>query len=146
MTRENIDKLFSEEIFPICVAKGSEWFFTAIALKEQIEEYLSYTLPTLDGLFDFIDIVDEAYVERNKDADVTLTTVHKAKGLGFDIVVYLPSDTGGGSSSTSFIDAITTSITQSAGIDVQDEIAEESIRIDFVAFTRAKEKLFIIGD
>ena len=146
LTRENIDKLFSEEIFPICVAKGSEWFFTAIALKEQIEEYLSYTLPTLDGLFDFIDIVDEAYVERNKDADVTLTTVHKAKGLGFDIVVYLPSDTGGGSTSTSFIDAITTSITEAAGIDVQDEIAEESIRIDFVAFTRAKEKLFIIGD
>lgn len=146
LTRENIDKLFFEEIYPICVAKGSEWFFTAISLKEQIEEYLSYTLPTLDGLFDFIDITDEAYVERNKEADVTLTTVHKAKGRGFDVVVYLPSDTGGGSNSTSFIDAITTSITEAAGIDVQEEIAEESIRIDFVAFTRAKEKLFIIGD
>ena len=143
LSRESIDKLFSDEIFPICISKGSEWFFTAKAVKEQIEEYLALETPTLNGLFDFIDIAEEEYTDRVKESKVTLTTVHKAKGLAFDIVIYLPSSTSG-SNSTSWIDAITTCITSSAGINLQDEVVEESLRIDFVAFTRAKKELFIV--
>ncbi|HIO32835.1 MAG TPA: hypothetical protein EYN25_04645, partial [Candidatus Nitrosopelagicus sp.] len=69
--------------------------------------------------------------------------VHKAKGREFDIVIALPS------SSThpySFIDTIVTSIFESKGIDLKDEITEESIRVNFVAFTRAKKELNIITD
>ena len=134
LSREKIDELFSDEIFPICVAKGEEWFFTAKAVKEQIEEYLSLETPTLEGLFDFIDIAEEEYTDRVKESKVTLTTVHKAKGRAFDIVIYVPASTSG-ANSTSWIDAITTSITKSAGIDLQDEVIEESIRIEFVALT-----------
>ena len=145
LSREKIDELFSDEIFPICIAKGQEWFFTAKAVKEQIEEYLSLETPTFEGLFDFIDIAEEEYADRVKESRITLTTVHKAKGRAFDIVIYIPSSSGA-ANSTSWIDAITTSITKSAGIDLKDEIAEESIRTDFVAFTRARKELFVLAE
>jgi len=58
-------------------------------------------------------------------------------------VIYVPS-TGGGR--TNFIDVITDSICVANGINPEDEVVEESLRIDFVSLTRAKEKLFIISD
>jgi len=143
LNREDLNKLFTEELYPLCVSKGSEWFATAVSVKQQIDEYLEFETPTFEGLFDFIAIGEESYTERSKKSTITLTTVHKAKGRGFDIVIYVPS-TGGGR--TSFIDIITESIFAAKGINLEDEVAEESLRIDFVALTRAKEKLFIVCD
>jgi DNA helicase-2/ATP-dependent DNA helicase PcrA len=145
LTRNEIDQLFLEQIYPVCVSKGDEWFFTAITVKQQIDEYLSFEIPTFEGLFDFIAITEESHIERNIESDITLTTVHKAKGRSFDIVIYVPTESAG-SNSTKWIDNITTSILKSREIDVGDEILEESLRIDFVACTRAKEKLLIIAD
>jgi DNA helicase-2/ATP-dependent DNA helicase PcrA len=145
LTRDEIDQLFLDQIYPVCVSKGDEWFFTAITVKQQIDEYLSFEIPTLEGLFDFIAITEESHIERNTESNITLTTVHKAKGRSFDIVIYVPTESTG-ANSTKWIDNITTSILQSREIDVGDEILEESLRIDFVACTRAKEKLFIIAD
>ena len=71
-----------------------------------------------------------------------LTTVHKAKGRDFDIVVYIPSSTA----RTSFMDLVVEAVLDSKDIKVKEEMAEESLRVDFVAFTRAKEKLFILTD
>ena len=45
-----------------------------------------------------------------------------------------------------FIDTVSDSVFKALGIDLQDEVAEESLRMDFVAMTRAKEKLFIITE
>ena len=143
LNRESLNQLFSEEIYPLCVSKGSEWFATAVSVKEQIDEYFTFKTPTFDGLFDFIAIGEEAYTERSKYATVTLTTVHKAKGRAFDVVIYLPSVGGG---KTSFIDSIVSSIFSTMQIDLEDEVIEEALRIDFVALTRAKEKLFIVSD
>ena len=143
LTKEDLNRLFSDKIYPICVSKGSEWFSTAISVKEQIDEYLTFETPTLEGLFDFIAIGEESYTERSKKSVITLTTVHKAKGREFDVVIYVPSTR---TSRTSFIDTITASIFQAKGIDLEDELVEESLRVDFVAFTRAKEKLFVISD
>ena len=145
LTRNDIDQLFSNEIYPVCVSKGEEWFFTAISVKQQIDEYLSFETPTFEGLLDYISIAEESYIERSTKSPITLTTVHKAKGRSFDIVVYLPTESTG-ASSAKWIDNITTSILKSREIDIGDEILEESLRIDFVACTRAKEKLFIIGN
>ena len=145
LSRNDIDELFTNEIYPVCVSKGEEWFFTAISVKQQIDEYLSFEIPTFEGLLDFISIAEESYVERSTKSAITLTTVHKAKGRSFDIVIYLPTESTG-ASGTKWIDNITTSILKSNEIDVGDEILEESLRIDFVACTRAKDKLFIIGD
>ncbi|MDC0193993.1 UvrD-helicase domain-containing protein [Candidatus Nitrosopelagicus sp.] len=143
LNKEELDKLFTEELYPLCVSKGSEWFSTAVTVKEQIDEYLAFETPTFEGLFDFIAIGEESYTERNKKSTITLTTVHKAKGRGFDIVIYVPSHGGG---RTSFIDIITESVFIAKGINLEDEVVEESLRIDFVAMTRAKEKLFIISE
>ena len=143
LNREDLNQLFSNEIYPSSVSKGSEWFSTAISVKQQIDDYLEFETPTFDGLFDFIAIGEEAYAERNKKSPLTLTTVHKAKGRAFDVVIYVPS-TGGGP--TSFIDVITDSICAATGIDLEDEVTEEALRINFVSLTRAKEKLYIISD
>ena len=136
LTRDSLDSLFLEKIYPMCVSKGSEWYTTAVSIKSQIDEYLTISNPTLESLLDFLAIGEEVEVERSKKAEITLTTVHKAKGREFDIVIALPS------SSThpySYIDTIVTSIFKSKGIDLQDEIMEESIRVNFVAFTRARK-------
>jgi len=143
LNKEDLNLLFSEEILPTSVSKGSEWFSTAMSVKQQIDDYLEFETRTFEGLFDFIAIGEEAYTERSKKSPRTLTTVHKAKGRAFDIVIYVPT-TGGGR--TNFIDVITESICVAKGINPEDEVVEESLRIDFVSLTRAKEKLFIISD
>lgn len=143
LDKESLNQLFSDEIYPLCVSKGEEWFATAVSVKQQIDEYLTFETPTLEGLFDFIAIGEESYSERNKNAPITLTTVHKAKGRAFDVVIYVPAFRTG---STSFIDTITSSILEANKIDTEGEVGEENLRINFVSFTRAKEKLFIIAD
>ena len=142
LQRENLDQMFTDLILPMCISKGAEWFSAAITAKQEIDEYLTFETPTLDGLFDFIAIGQESRMEQRNDSRITLTTVHKAKGLGFDVVVYIPSN----SKRTSFIDNITKSILSSSKIEVKSELTEESLRVDFVAFTRAKEKLVVIAD
>ncbi len=142
MKREEFDSLFDRVVFPLCVSKGSEWFATAISVKRQIDEYLAMSIPTEEGLFDYISIAEESYVERSNSSKITLTTVHKAKGKAFDVVVYIPTT----SKRTTFVDMIVEAILQSSDIDVKTELEEESLRVDFVAFTRAKEKLVVITD
>ncbi|HSA97886.1 MAG TPA: ATP-dependent helicase, partial [Candidatus Nitrosotenuis sp.] len=134
MKREDLDGIFDNVVFPLCVSKGAEWFSTAISVKQQIDQYLAFDTPTMEGLFDFIAIGEESYVERSTESEITLTTVHKAKGRAFDVVVYLPSS----ARRTSFIDIIVEAILATNGIDIKEELEEESLRIDFVAFTRAK--------
>jgi DNA helicase-2/ATP-dependent DNA helicase PcrA len=142
LQREDLDQMFADLILPMCISKGSEWFSSAMTVKQEIDEYLAFETPTLEGLFDFISIGEESYLEQKNESKITLTTVHKAKGRAFDVVVYIPSN----SRKTSFIDSITKSILSSSEIEVESELTEESLRVDFVAFTRAKEKLIVIAD
>jgi DNA helicase-2/ATP-dependent DNA helicase PcrA len=142
LSREDLDQMFTDLILPMCISKGAEWFSAAMTAKQEIDEYLTFEAPTLEGLFDFIAIGEEAHIEQRNESKITLTTVHKAKGLAFDVVVYIPSN----SRKTSFIDSITKSILSSSEIEVESELTEESLRVDFVAFTRAKEKLVVIAD
>ena len=113
-----------------------------VSVKQEVDEYMTFEMPTFEGFFDFIAVGEEAYVERGGDAKVTLTTVHKAKGREFDVVAYIPSTP---KKQVRFIDTIVESILLSLGIDIGAEIEDESLRVDFVAFTRAKEKLMVIA-
>ena len=142
LDRVQLDQMFNDLILPMCISKGAEWFSAAITAKQEIDEYLTFETPTFEGLFDFLAIGEESHMVQKKESKITLTTVHKAKGLGFDVVVYIPSN----SRKTSFIDNITKSILSSSKIEVKSELTEESLRVDFVAFTRAKEKLIVIAD
>jgi len=141
--RDDLNKIFTEVILPLCISKGHGWFATAVNVKEQIDEYFALENPTFEGLFDFISVGEESYPDHDKASDITLTTIHKAKGREFDVVIYIPSMVD---PKTSFIDTISDSVFKALGIDLQDEVTEESLRMDFVAMTRAREKLFIITD
>ena len=135
--RDDLNRIFSNTIFPVCISKGSEWFATAVSVKEQIDEYLMTQNPTFEGLFDFIAIGEQEYPDRDQKSGVTISTIHKAKGREFDVTIYIPKIVD---AKASFVDVISTSVFETLGIDVQDEVLEESIRMDFVAMTRAKEK------
>ena len=143
LRREDLDMIFASTIMPVCASKGAEWFATAISVKQEVDEYLTFEVPTFEGFFDFIAIGEESYVERSGNAKVTLTTVHKAKGREFDVVAYIPATP---KKQVRFIDTIVESILLSSGIDIGEEVEEESLRVDFVAFTRAKEKLIVIAN
>ena len=78
---------------------------------------------------------------KSGNSRIILTTVHKAKGREFDNVIYLPKKPR---KSDTYIDIIVSSIIEEIKrINVDDELKNESVRIDFVAFTRAKEQLWV---
>ena len=162
MTIRGMNRLFDKTILPICVAQGKEWFYTARAVKIEIDEYLSSGMPTEEGFFDYLAVCKEPDIEQHetevsgagssgssgsrqeipKAPLITLSTVHKAKGREFDVVIYWPKDIA----KRDFMDIIKPAILESRGIDVSDELKEEQSRLHFVAMTRAKNKLIIISD
>lgn len=139
--KQQIDEIFNNVIFPISTSKGFDWYSTSVDVKTLIDDYLSFGTPTMQGLFDYLSISDESFIERDVDAQIILSTVHKAKGLEFDVVIYVPDNR---TNDFSLTDLIVESILSSKNINVQEEIEEESLRVDFVAYTRAKDELFII--
>ncbi len=142
--RIGIKNIFEDIIFPISAQIGMDYFITARAILSNINEFyeiIGYKDPK--DLFDYISIMEENYEPPSTDEGVTLTTVHKAKGLEFDNVIYIPKSSN--ESRTSFIDVVTLAIIKSAiGIEVSEELREEESRVDFVAITRAKNLLYII--
>lgn len=143
LKKSSINELFSRIILPACVPLGSEWFTTASLVMSEMNEYFEFSeMPSYADMFSFLSTTEEKYREKNDKSKIVLTTVHKAKGREFDVVVYLPSSPN---TKTGFIDIITKAILASKGIDVSGEIEEEALRVDFVAFTRAKQNLFIIA-
>ncbi|MCE2498153.1 MAG: ATP-dependent helicase [Nitrosopumilaceae archaeon] len=157
MTADELDELFDNTILPICVAHGPEWFSTAVSIKQNIDQYLTFDFPTREGLFEYLAIGakpgagaeggrwDDDKTDAGKKTgggDITVSTVHKAKGQEYDVVIYLPKETRG--DRTKFIDIVKTAIMQSVGTDVSGELEGEQSRLHFVAFTRARERLAVI--
>lgn len=144
LTLDKVPNIFLDRIMPISVSIGKEYYFTASAIYENITEFFNIErIPDRKALFDYLAITEENYEPVEKQHQVTLTTVHKAKGLEFDAVVYAPKDVRG---SLSFIDAVVYSIIKaSKGIDIRGGLEEEHLRVDFVAFTRAKDELYIVA-
>ncbi|KQB36245.1 ATP-dependent DNA helicase [Acidiplasma aeolicum] len=142
--RETIKKIFEERIIPIAASINREYFITARTVKAAIDEFFSMNSDyTRSDFFNFLDLIySEEFMEAG-EKDIVLTTVHKAKGREFDNVIYIPKKTR---KSEAFIDVISSAIIKSIkNIDVEKELDEESIRINFVAITRAKYNLTIIS-
>lgn len=139
----NINKLFNEIILPISVALDNDYYISAAATLENINQYMdSSDLPSFSDMLVYLYTAEDSYESNDKQENLILTTVHKAKGLEFDNVIYVPKKQN---NKTSYIDLVTNSIIkQTKGVDVKEELSEEGIRVDFVAFTRAKENLFIV--
>ncbi|MGC8495689.1 MAG: UvrD-helicase domain-containing protein [Candidatus Micrarchaeia archaeon] len=139
----DIARLFETNILPISASIGKDFFITANAIAENINEFLdTVERPDRESLFNYLAIAEENYEPIGNEGNLLISSVHKAKGLEFDNVIYVPKPTV---EKFSFIDAVVCAIIKSRlGIDIREELKEEELRIDFVAFTRAKSCLYII--
>lgn len=141
---KRIDELFDEFILPLCIAYGEEYLYAGLSVRASYLESLKFlediTYTKLGEFMSSSDLLSKDVDSKNK---IVVTTVHKAKGLQFDSVVYLPKKP---KNNSNFQDLIVEKILESKNINAKEELEEELERINFVAFTRAKNNLFILND
>ena len=143
-TTEDISHLFKEVIVPIAISYGKEYLFAAMSLHDALQEAFKVmddiSIENIAVYLKSSDLLSEEPEARQK---VILTTVHKAKGRQFDTVIYVPSKSR---ENSNFQDMIVEAILKSKGISAEEELGEEDIRVNFVAFTRAMKQLIILAD
>lgn len=137
-------RAFSQVIFPIASSIGRDYMSSAVSVADSAREYVeSFPEYTFEGFLDYMSLTSEPVESDLRKARVNLLTVHKAKGLEFDSVIYLPTEIR---TSLEYFDIMTSAIISTArGIDVEQDLLEEPLRIDFVAMTRPKSNLAIIA-
>ncbi len=141
---ETVTDLFTERIFPACIPYGEEYLLAAQSLQTSTREALTLiNNKTLENLIRYLEATDLLSSTAKKDAKITLTTVHKAKGLEYDRVIYWTKKTR---SNDGFYDYVIERILEAEGKLDATELEEELLRIDFVAYTRAKNELYLIVD
>jgi DNA helicase-2/ATP-dependent DNA helicase PcrA len=140
----DVDALFRSQVIPVAIAYGREYMLAALDLQKAFAESINVLGEIdLDAVVTYLRSADLATDESQKEGDVVVTTVHKAKGRQFEAVVYLPKDIAG---RENFQDEVVKRILETHGISVEEELAEEPLRIDFVALTRAKDELHIVTE
>ena len=139
----DLDLLFEKYIIPVSVAYGSEYLLASLSVRESYREALTY-LGEMDykPLIDFMSSADLQSQTIESKKKIVVTTVHKSKGLQYDSVIYLPLKTRNNSN---FQDRVVEAILKTKEVNVEEELLEEPLRIDFVAFTRAKKNLYVIS-
>lgn len=141
---EDVHRLFHQVILPVCMSYGEEFVLAGLAMKDAFAEAMDVVSEkTIDEVCAFLDSTDLLSMESHVEKKIMLTTVHKAKGKQFDSVIYVPSKT---QDRSNFQDAVVKAILLSKGINAEEELEEETLRVNFVAFTRAKDQLFIVTD
>lgn len=141
---EDVNRLFVNRIIPAASSYGREYFTAAINLQEAFREALLFVSDMkLGNLLAYLRTADLSSDELETESRVTLTTVHKAKGKEYDTVIYAPFTPPDRSN---YQDEVVEAILRLEGIDAKEELEEESLRINFVAFTRAKKKLIVVTD
>ena len=141
-TVEDANLLFKERVFPLAVCYGKEYLLAAMALQEAfVEAVKAMDEVNLHNLLSYLQASDMPADESDVEKQVVVTTVHKAKGRQFDAVIYVPKQTR---DNTSFQDEVVKAILKTKGINAEEELSEESLRVDFVAFTRAENELHIL--
>lgn len=119
-------------------SKKSEVFNTISALLKYSEPYTpNEEQPTgFECLLCFLQDASNGLLQMKKQEKISLSTVHKAKGLEWK-AVFIPK----------FVDKVFPLYRESESAVLNNEIneivSEEERRIAYVAFTRAKERLFI---
>jgi DNA helicase-2/ATP-dependent DNA helicase PcrA len=140
----DVDRLFRERIVPAAVPHGREYLVAALSLQKAFAESFSLIGKIdLPSVLAYLRACDLAADESQREKDVVLTTVHKAKGKEFQAVVYLPQEVKGGEN---FQDEVVRRILETKGINVEQELEEEPLRIDFVALTRAVDELHVLAE
>ncbi len=145
INKSSILKIFDEYILPIAASISRQYFLTAASVKSSISEFFdSIKDYTAEKFFDYLELTYSENSDSSGDHGIILTTVHKAKGREFNNVIYVPKKPR---KSDKYIDIITSSIIESVkGVNVETELEKEDIRVDFVAMTRAEDRLIILVD
>jgi len=143
-TITDLDKIFQKAIMPISINYGKEFLMACLSVQSALKEAIK-VMDTLDlrVLIDYIKSSDLLIDGYDAEKNVIVTSVHKSKGKEYDCVVYIPVKTR---NNVSFQDKIVEAILKAHGINAKEELEEEALRIDFVAFTRTKSKLCIVTE
>ncbi len=132
-------------IIPISVSLGQEYFAAASSIYSASTDYINNVKDFSPG--DYLDFLDMSVLDQEEDlkkSRINILTVHKAKGQEFHNVIYIPSRTNG---NLKFMDLLSYAIVSGiTGTDVESDLHDEPYRIDYVAMTRAKERLSIVAD
>ena len=138
------DELFASYIMPVAVSYGREYLLAVRDMQKAFSESISLLGElNLNAIITYLKASELAIDESQREKNVILTTVHKAKGRQFNAVVYVPQAIRG---SENFQDQVVKEILRAKGRNVEEELKEEPIRIDFVAITRAKDELHIVTE
>lgn len=97
-----------------------------------LESIINFTkgLKTIDEFYDRIEIYKN-YVNRNKNSNLILSTIHKSKGLEYDNVFV--------------VDLVKNEFPMIVDQDDKENELEEERRVFYVAMTRARENLHLIS-
>lgn len=141
---QDLQGIFEERIIPISVNYGKEYLLGALNMQETYQEAINVIGEiNMKNLIDYLESADSLEDESDSQKKIVVTTVHKAKGMEFKQVIYAPIKP---KDNTNFQDIVVEAILKSNGINIDEELEEEALRIDFVAFTRAEKQLYIITD
>lgn len=140
-----LTKLFSTYLLPCSIALGKSQYLTVNEMFKVLKDYYeTFDLLINSDLIDYLTTSSDVYelIIGEDDARVQLYTIHSSKGKQFDSVIYMPKTTF---SKLKFIEyAFDGIVLQNA--DICDDIESENYKLDFVAFTRAKENLVVINN
>ncbi|MCX6771523.1 MAG: ATP-dependent DNA helicase [Candidatus Micrarchaeota archaeon] len=136
--------LFDQFLLPSALSLGKDQFLTTNGIYASVREFFE------DGIFtrhsdimDYISISSEIYelVIGEEESKIKLFTVHSSKGKEFESVLYMPATPGSG---IKFIEwTFDGMILQDC--DIREDLDFEDFKVDFVAMTRAKKELTVIG-
>jgi len=143
-TVNDIDLLFKNTLLPVASTCGKGYFLAIVQLQNLLVEAMdAVDSKQLMDVFSYINSADQTLDETAVEKDIVITTVHKSKGREYDHAIYVPSKTR---NKQDFVKEIVHAVLCSKGIDASIELEEETLRIDFVAYTRARKKLVIIAE
>ncbi len=139
---EAVKTALDSVILPVSVSLGQEYVSAAAAVWEAYSDYLKNAENFQpDHFMDFLEMAVWETEDDLRKSKINILSVHKSKGLEFGNVIYVPSNS---TARLSFLDLVSYSIIKaSAGIDVEEDLKEEPYRIDYVAMTRAEDRLVV---
>jgi len=141
---EDLNILFREKIIPVAMSYGGEYLLAAMTLQQACGQALKLLNDkSLSEVISYLKSCDMLSNKSDVEKGVVVTTVHKAKGKQFDNVIYIPKKP---KNDENFQNHAVEGILASKGRNVDEELEEDTLRIDFVAFTRAKRNLIVITD
>jgi DNA helicase II / ATP-dependent DNA helicase PcrA len=143
-TIEDISTLFKDKIIPVALSYGEEYLLASLTMQTACVEAIKVTSEkSIPELVNYLKSADLLSSETDVEKKIILTTVHKSKGKEYDNVIYVPSKP---KDNVSFQDHVVEAILKSKGINAKEDLEEETLRVNFVAFTRAKKRLFVLAE